>query len=178
MISENNYKKEHVIQNPFGKKIFDSGLILHAEESYKVLKKVYHKDIPFISDYYSMMVNTFERMYKGILEEYANNNPKYRLNESVMYTHHLDLLAKTVDKVIPVMSNRNQYRTLLNSLSDISIGYTKSRYSDFYEYEDFASVYRLFEKQRKYLYSNMEKDKPKNNNKSKYREMDDIDFGY
>ena len=41
MISENNYKKEHVIQNPFGKKIFDSGLILHAEESYKVLKKVY-----------------------------------------------------------------------------------------------------------------------------------------
>lgn len=46
------------------------------------------------------------------------------------------------------------------------------------EYEDFASVYRLFEKQRKYLYSNMEKDKPKNNNKPKYREMDDIDFGY
>ena len=128
MISENNYKKEHVVQNPFGKKTFDSGLILHAEESYKVLKKVYHKDIPFISDYYSMMVNTFERMYKGILEEYANNNPKYHLNESVMYTHHLDLLAKTVDKVIPVMSNRNQYRTLLNSLSDISVGYTKSRF--------------------------------------------------
>jgi len=154
MISKRSYEQE-IFCNPFGKGEFQNLFTNHAEESFKFLKGVRDKRYPYVSDFYAMVVNTMERFYKGIVTEYADNNPGFKYNESVMYSHRLDLIAAEVNEIFPIIDS-DRYEFLVSKLEDFSIGYTGSRYKERYEFSDFVKAFDLFEKQREYLYKNFE----------------------
>lgn len=173
MISKNMLLKEPLF-NPFGDTEFCNLYTYHAEDSYKQLKLIYNKKIAFCSDNYAMLANTFERMYKGIIEEYINICPEYVPTAGMMDTHQLHLLAQEVHvNIFPIINNKETYPFLLDKLEAISKGYTHSRYAELYEYSDFVKAFDLFEKQRKFLYERLDVLK-----KEPIKKTDEIDINF
>lgn len=174
MISKNNVLKETLF-NPFGKFELNNLYSHHAESAYKQMKYIAeHKDF-FCSRNFSDLVNVFEIMYKGIIEEYINLYPEYRPNEAIMSSHRLEELAQEINKTIcPVVKNQENLYHFLDKLSNYSDGYTRSRYKEFYEFSDYLKLWTTYERQREFLYKSIDKLKEdKNNMKIIEEEYDD-----
>lgn len=158
-----------IICNPFGNSEFRNLNLYHAEESYKWLKKVYNKEIPFTSDIYSIFVNTLERFYKGIIEVsilYSNTDEKSI--DTICNTHRLETLFEFINiKLFDISPNNIREEKLFEMLEIFSNGYTRSKYKDIYEYSDFVKGFEFLEAQRELIFKEFEKFRTKEEEKYK-----------
>ena len=69
MISKNKFS--FCVQNPFGNMIIDNEYIWHMENTFHFLDNIYNKRCDFFCDAYSLLANSMERLYKGIIIELA-----------------------------------------------------------------------------------------------------------
>lgn len=128
----------------------------HAENSIPVLTLVNDGTVPFFSDAYSILANTLERIYKGVLIELAKIRPSITFPDDFDSNHHFNDTARIVNQYIPIASNREAYYTTLENLNRIQRGYTGAKFKDVYELEDFQKDFRRLELQRKRLYAGLE----------------------
>ena len=142
--------------NPYGNSDMCNLNTYHAEEAYAFLKKVYNKKIPYVTDIYAMLANTFERFYKGILEEYAMISD-YEPSVAMLGTHRNEEIAEELSKIgFPVVLGNESLDYLTKKLSELSNGYTRCRYKDVYEFSDFCAGFELLEEQRERLYKSLD----------------------
>ncbi len=166
MINVKIIRKE-AICNPYGTYEFYNANLYHAEESYKMLKKVYNKEIPFISDIYSIFVNTLERFYKGIIEE-GSDLSGMDIDNMVQNTHRLENLFDYIDDYFFSIQPENiNLEKLYEKLKTFSDGYTRSKYKDIYEYSDFVKGFEFLEAQRELIFKEFEKFRIKEEEKYK-----------
>lgn len=151
MISKKIISRE-IIANPYGSSDMCNLNTYHAETAYGFLKKVYNQEIPYVTDLYAMLANTFERFYKGVLEEYGMVSD-YEMSYAMRGTHRINELARELDNIgLSPIEESESLDYLTDKLSDMSDGYTSSRYKGVYEFSDFCRGFELLEKQRERLY--------------------------
>ena len=152
MIPRSRLEREPVC-NQYGEGYLYSSYAHHAADNDRFLKKVFSKEIPFVSALYSMMANTVELHYKAIIMACAEQNNE-RVPRNIEHEHYLPTLEKYIcDHYYDCKSiDRNDSDRNMDLLIDLSSGYKDSRYADRYEFQDFTKDYRQVEKLIKPLY--------------------------
>lgn len=144
-----NVCTDFTVTIPGSDTVVNNMYLWHSEEDYKLLKHIYnHKEL-FTSGIYAMLANTFERMYKGFAIELQKLFP----NESIVPNdiecgHYITPIAQKVNRFCPIATNKDAYYVTLDNLNRIHKGYTASRYTDIYQYQDFEKDFRRLEIQR------------------------------
>lgn len=156
MISKNLILKD-CLYNPYGDGELSNVYSYHAEQTHKSLQYIYDNPKIYCSAFYSLLVNNFEIMYKGALEEYSNIYPSYRPNQSLMNSHRLEELANEIYNRILTINDEYKFSVFLDKLSKFSDGYTRSRYAEIYEYSDFSKLWSTYQRQREAVYTEIDK---------------------
>ena len=164
MISDNVF--DFKITNPYGKENMYNKYLWHMEDSYKILKMINDKEIPYFCDAYSMLANSMERLYKGILIELKKINPNDEIDISdIDIGHKFSKYVRMVNKYIPISKSKEGYYTIIENCDRIYKGYTEAKYRNIYELNDFQRDFGRFDRQRKRLFSALEQELIKYNSK-------------
>ena len=157
MISINHVLRE-ALYNPYGTTELNNIYSHHCENSFKHMKYIAeHREI-FCSRNYSDLVNEIEIFYKGILEEYYNLHPEEPMSSVLKETHRLEILAEEIhNKICPLVKNQTNLEFFLDKLANISNGYTRARYKEFYEHCDYLQLWDIYQRQRELLYTSIDK---------------------
>lgn len=152
MISENVFDfKVNVGSQPVNNRY-----LWHAENSMPILTAINEGSVPFFCDAYSILANTFERMYKGVMIELGKVRTGIIFPLDFDRNHHFNDTVRTVNRYIPIASNRDAYFTTTDNLTRIQEGYTNAKFKDVYELEDFRKDFRRLEIQRRRLFAGLE----------------------
>lgn len=171
MISKNKFS--FCVQNPFGNMIIDNEYIWHMENTFPILDNIYNKRCDFFCDAYSLLANSMERLYKGIIIELAKIHPEDNINLSnINIGHKFQIYVRMVNQYLPISKTENGYTAILEYCNDIYKGYTNSKYRDVYSFNDYKRDYNRFFSQRKKLYIMLEEEYNKVYNKNQIIEQD------
>jgi hypothetical protein len=131
-----------------------NAMLLKNQETLPVLKKIYDGDIPYTSDFYPMLVNNMERLYKGITQELQALYPDAVRLSSIQYRegHHFNQFASIINQYIPLSDDRNGYLAVLDGIHNIQKSYNGTRFEDSPDIEEFRRTYRRYETQTFRLY--------------------------
>ncbi len=131
-----------------------NAMLLKNQESLPVLQKIYDGDVPYTSDFYPMLVNNMERLYKGVTQELQALYPDAIKLSSIQYKegHHFNQFASIINRYIPLSDDRNGYLTVLDGIREIQNSYNGSRFEDFPDVEEFRKTFRRYETQMNRLY--------------------------
>ena len=108
------------VKIPGGTQTVQNRFLWHAEDAFATLKAINDKQIPMFSDAYSILANTFERMYKGFAIELAKLYPEIVIPEDIDKNHAFQNYASLVNRYIPIATCREAYYVTLRN-SGISI---------------------------------------------------------
>ncbi len=106
-----------------------------------------------------MLVNNFERMYKGVCQELQELHPEKIKFQKTDYEggHHFRAFARKINEFIPLSGSKEGYATILEKLRDLELCYTPSRFDRAYTLEEFRSDFRRYELQVYRLYDGLQK---------------------
>ncbi len=141
---------------------FSNHYLKRNDESFKILKQVYDGNFPYTSDFYPLLIQNFERLYKGVCYELQQIYPdkiKYRESDYKI-GHHFSAFARTINKIIHISDSKDGYYKILNHITVFEAMYTPSRYEDFYDIdiEGFRTIFRRYETQMDRLYTGLHKE--------------------
>lgn len=133
---------------------FDCEYLNRNNESLETMRKIYDGEIPYISDFYPMLINNMERLYKGITKELQILYPDEIKLTDIMYQqgHHFNQFASIVNKYIPLSDSPEGYCTVLNGIQEIQNLYNNTRFITSTDIEDFRKVFRRYETQMSRMY--------------------------
>lgn len=149
---------DYELPNPYGSTTFNNANLYHAEDNMDFLKNVYNKKIPMFSSAYSILANTMEQIYKGVYIELYKMYPKQVKKASeyeFSHIHAYDGMIAKIQKFMPVFPEK-EYKKIRKQSAEIAKGYTTSKYSRIYEYEDFERDYSRMIRQREMLYRGLD----------------------
>ena len=144
------------VKIPGGTQMVQNRFLWHAEDSFAILRAVNDKQVPMFSDAYSMLANTFERMYKGFAIELAKLYPEITIPSDIDKNHTFQNYASLVNRYIPIATCREAYYVTLENLRRIQAGYTNAKFWDIYTLEDFQRDFKRYEIQRNRISAGME----------------------
>lgn len=175
------------VKNPFGTTTFSNRFLIHEEDSFPLLQAIYRGKAPFTSDAYSMLANTMERFYKGILLELQLMYPdKVVVPNDLNSTHRFTHIIAQVNKHLPISNSKEGVKRIVANCDRIGEGYTRSRYHEMYEKPDFDKDFQRFSSQRERLFILLDAERIKFNAKEimamhlnvDEKENDEDDFEY
>lgn len=139
---------------------FSNHYLQRNDESFKILKQVYNGNFPYTSDFYPLLIQNFERLYKGVCYELQKLHPKNIKFKISDYSagHHFSAFAREVNKYIYLSGSKEGYYTILNQITKLESQYTPSRYEDNYDIEEFRAIFRRYEIQMDRLYTGLHKE--------------------
>ena len=138
------------------KKPTDNAYFYKAEQAWNRLTDIKNNKIDYIDDDYSMLINTLERFYKGLLQSKLDNKEGYSLPPGFMTADH-DFI-KIVDEIernftsLYNIETQSDYRDRNNFLKDLRHSYTSSRYNENPKKEDFDKLYDVVKSQKELVY--------------------------
>lgn len=143
--------------------ILDNIFFDHAFTAWLRLKDIRDEKIPYISDDYSILINTLERFYKGFLQSKLSTNKEFTLPKDYLTNDHdLLKLTKKIEKFTPLFNCKNDEERNNKNIffRNIRKQYTSSRYSEFISKTDFDKLYDFVEAQKSLLLNHLQnKDK-------------------
>lgn len=114
------------------------------------LSLIRSEKIPYVSDDMSILVNTFERLMKGYIEEVkaSTNDPCYVLPRGFNKTHSIYYLADEITRVVPmnyrlpIISDDPEINKLQRAAyKEYAYAYTAGRYDIDYTFQEFCDAY-------------------------------------
>lgn len=128
----------------------DNNYFNHAIPAINSLKNINSKN--YCYDYFSMTINTLERLYKGFLDAANTHAEWYTLPSPHFLKDDHDLLKLVLEiknnfsEVFP-QTSKEEWRDIKNFLRDLRSEYTNSRYTTYPDYTDFKKLYNYVENQ-------------------------------
>ena len=95
------------------------------------LQAIYDEKIEYQPDDYPVLINTFERLYKGLCLEIKNNYPDKKEfsrmdDHDFVRTHRITPFAQKLNSVLPLSKSKEGYYKILDRLDELGDRYTKA----------------------------------------------------
>lgn len=158
------YKDKNTDPVQINTDLFQTNMYLNKNnEIIPRFKAIHDGIIPYCTDDYPLLIQCFERLYKGVCKELQDLYPdKIRLQPSeYIIGHHFTHFISIVNRIIPVSDNKNGYYRILNKCKRLEARYNDARYLDIYTFEDFKQDFKRFELATYRLYNALEKHQEK-----------------
>ena len=114
------------------------------------LSLIRNEKIPYVSDDMSILVNTFERLMKGYIEEVkaSTNDSYYVLPRGFNKTHSIYYLADEITRVVPmnyrlpiISDDPKINQQQRSAYKEYAFAYTAGRYDVNYTFQEFSDAY-------------------------------------
>ena len=138
---------------------FHSELLNRNNESFTFLRDIYDGKITYIGDFFPMLVNNMERLYKGVTEELQMLYPDEIKLTPVQYKdgHHFNQFADIIHKYIPISETKEGFYVVLDGIKNIQSLYNDTRFKRYASIEDFRKVFRRYEIQMSRFYVGLQR---------------------
>jgi len=145
-----------------GKDPLNNPYFQHANNAWKQLRAIKGGQIKYCSDNYSMLINTLERYYKGLLQAKADNDSSFVLKPNYLTCDHdLIKLANKIRKDVTEIfgaTTQEEIREMKLLLFNLRKRYTSCRYSEFATFAEFLELYKFVELQREIILEYIDKE--------------------
>lgn len=145
------------------KTAFDNNYFYHAEETWDRLKNIRDGKVSYISDDYSVLVNTLERYYKGMVQScHENTNiAKMFTDEAIAelltsghkLTRLVDAIEHSYGYKLFACHTREEIKERDRFLNRLTHAYTSARYTESYSYSDFCNTFDFVKQQKERIYA-------------------------
>lgn len=140
--------------NPYGTTKVGNKYLYHEEDCFPLLRAIFEGKVPYTSDAYSLLANSMERFYKGILIELSKiYSEDIIVPINIDASHRFTGIIQEINKKIPISKSKEGYYVILDNCNRIQKGYTNAKYHDYYEKSDYDKDFRRFTVQRERLFS-------------------------
>lgn len=123
----------------------DNAYLVRAAKAMDRLTKIYDHDIEYTPDDYPILINTFERFYKGIFIELRKmypDNPHFKVSdEEICSNHKFSWLVTKINRVLPVSRSKDGYMVILNHANELGQRYSPGRFDVEYDFMTFQQDY-------------------------------------